>query len=332
VSQGADPAPPPGQLVAPEPPRYRPLLVVSLGLIVAGLLVTVGVLSVAPGALAGVVDGDGAGQAVAILAWLIAGGLALLVGLLAHAGRSLVVREELPEWRYRGPSVLVVLVLAVVAANLAIIPAAADVAALLGDGELSTVGTLAILTVTQLALLGAAALFVVAPRALSGLRLLPERGLWRSVVIGLALALPAWIAAQLIGAVVIYLLERIGLEPDAGVAEQALANADPLVLVLALVVVAPIAEEIFFRGFVYNAWLREYGARRALLGSAVLFAIIHGSVFLFLPIVALGIALVLVYRSTGSLPAAIALHAGFNGITVGLGLLARYGVLNLPGT
>jgi membrane protease YdiL (CAAX protease family) len=131
---------------------------------------------------------------------------------------------------------------------------------------------------------------------------------------------------------VIALLQAVGLEPEVGIAEQALSRADPLVLVLALVVVAPIAEEIFFRGVVYNAWLREYGPRAALYGSAVLFAVIHGSLFLFLPIVTLGVALVLVYRATGSLPAAMALHAGFNGITVLLGLLVRFGVLDLPVT
>jgi uncharacterized protein len=211
-----------------------------------------------------------------------------------------------------------------------VLSAARDVAALLGDGELTPLGTLAILSVTQLALLGAAALFVVAPRALAGVPVLPAAGLWRSVGLGLALAIPAWIGAQLIGVIVIRLLDLVGVQPEVGVAEEALARADPLILAFALVVVAPVAEEIFFRGVAYNAWLREYGPRQALFGSAILFGFIHGSVFLFVPIVGLGIMLALLYRATGSLPAAIALHAGFNGITVLLGLLVRFDVLDLP--
>jgi membrane protease YdiL (CAAX protease family) len=312
--------------------RYRALQLASLALIAAGLVVSLAVLQTTPGILSESVTDETAGRAVGVLGWLLVGALALLVGLLAHAARSVVVRGALPAARYRGPSILVMLVLAVVAANLAIIPAASEVAALLSGDEMSPLGTLAILTVTQLGLLGIAALYVLAPRALAGLRLLPERGLLRSIVLGLGLAVPAWIGAQLIGVLVVWLLQQVGIAPDVGVAEQALANADPVILVLALVVVAPIAEETFFRGVVYNAWLREYGARRALLGSAILFAFIHGSLFLFLPIVALGVVLALVYRATGSLPAAIALHAGFNGITVLLGLLARYGVLDLPVT
>ncbi len=327
-------APPPAPgIVSPEPRRYRLLQLLFLGLIAAG----VGGILVVARTTPGLLEGDGsvvenASRAVAVLTWVLLAALAVLVGLIGHAARSIVVRSELPESRYRGPSIVVVLVLAILAANLVAISAAQDVAALLGGGELTPLGTLVILTVTQLGLLGSAALFVAAPRALAGVRLLPERGLLRSIAIGLALSVPAWIGAQLIGAVVVWLLELVNMRPDVGVAEEALARADPVILVVALVLVAPVAEEIFFRGVAYNAWLREYGPRRALIGSAVLFGFIHGSVFLFVPIVALGVMLVLLYRRTGSLPAAIALHAGFNGITVALGLLVRYGVVDLPVT
>ena len=316
----------------PEPRRFRGLRIASLLLIGAGVALTAAVIGAAPDILSGGELAGGAERAVALLAWLALAGLALLVGLAAHAARSLVVRHELPEGRYRGPSILVMLVLAVIAANMAVLPVAGEVAALLGDGDMTPLGTLMVLTVTQLGLVGAAALFVFAPRALSGVAWLPARGLWRSMGLGLVLALPAWIGAQLIGLLVLRLLAQFGLEPETGVASEALARADPVVLVVALVLVAPVTEEIFFRGVVYNAWLREYGGRVALVGSAVLFALIHGSLFLFAPIMALGIALVLLYRATGSLPAAMALHAGFNGITVLLGLLDRYGILDLPVT
>jgi membrane protease YdiL (CAAX protease family) len=333
-AEAAGAAPPPSPaLVSPEPRRYRVLQLLFLGLIAAGVGGILVVVRSSPGLLEG--DGsvvENASRAVAVLTWVLLAGLAVLVGLIGHAARSIVVRSELAESRYRGPSIIVMLVLAILAANLVALSAARDVAALLGSGELTPLGTLVILTVTQLGLLGSAALFVAAPRALAGVRFLPEGGLLRSIGIGLALSVPAWIGAQLIGAVVIWLLERVNLRPDVGVAEEALSRADPVILVVALVLVAPVAEEIFFRGVAYNAWLREYGPTRALIGSAVLFGFIHGSVFLFVPIVVLGVVLALLYRRTGSLSAAIALHAGFNGITVALGLLVRYGILDLPVT
>ena len=257
-------------------------------------------------------------------------GLAIIVGLGMHVARSIVVREPLWEERYRGPSVIALLVLAIVAANAASVSVAGDVLALTEGRPPTAAGSVVLLTVTQAALLAVAGLFVAAPRALAGLRFVPERGLWRSVGLGVLLAVPAWIGAQLLALISARLLEPFGLRPDEGVAEAAISLVDPFVLAIALMVVAPVAEELFFRGIVYNAWLREFGVRRAIIGSAILFALIHGSIFVILPIFGLGIALAVLYRRTGSLPAAMAMHSTFNGITLVLGLLIRYDVIRLP--
>jgi membrane protease YdiL (CAAX protease family) len=303
----------------------------SIGLIVAGgaavayaLLTTVGLLTgdiLQPGTTRG---------AVATLVVLILGAAALVLGLVMNAARSIVVRELLPPARYRGPSIIVLWLIATIAANLAVVPVAGDLADLLAGGQPSAFGTLVTLTVTQAGLVGAAALLVWAPGALSGLRLVPRSGLVRSMALGLGLAVPAWIVAQLIGYLTIRLLEPFGLQPEAGVADAALSNADPTVLVVALVVVAPIAEELFFRGVAYNAWEREYGPSRALYGSAILFAVIHGSAFVIPSIFVLGLVLGQLFRTTRSLPATILLHAGFNGITVAIALLVRFGVIHIP--
>lgn len=261
---------------------------------------------------------------------IVLSGLAAIVGLGMHVARSIVVREPMAEGRYRGPSVIALLVLAIVAANAASVSVANDVLAVMQGRAPTILGSLVLLTVTQGALLAVAGLFVAAPRALAGLRIVPEHGLWRSVGLGVLLAVPAWIGAQLLAVISARLLELAGQRPEEGVAEAAIGLVDPIVLATALIVVAPVAEEIFFRGIVYNAWLREFGVRRAVIGSAVLFALIHGSIFVILPIFALGVGLALLYRRTGSLPASIAMHATFNGITLALGLLVRYDVIRLP--
>jgi membrane protease YdiL (CAAX protease family) len=318
---------------AAELDRYPFLRTLSLVLIVGGgvavayaLLTTAGLLSgdvLAPGTPSG---------AFATLAILLLGGIALLLGLVISAVRSIVVREVLPADRYRGPSIIVLWLLATIAANLAVVPVASELSRLLEGEQPSIYGTIVTLTATQAGLVGAAALLVWAPRALAGLRLVPVHGLLRSMAIGLGIAIPSWIGAQLIGYLTVRLLEPFGMRPETGVADAALSNADPVVLVVAIVVVAPIAEELFFRGVVFNAWEREYGVSRAVLGSAVLFAVIHGSPFLIPSILALGIVLALVYRSTRSLAATITLHAVFNGITVLLALLVRFNVLDIPVT
>jgi membrane protease YdiL (CAAX protease family) len=315
-------------LAGPSPDplrRYPGLQRVSLLLIVGGILALLSVFVLQPGLLAG--EQPSVGEAIGILMALLLGGLAVVTGLVMNAVRAVIVREALPPGRYRGPSLIILTVLAALIANAASLAVAADLLALDSGDAPSVAGSLLLLTVTHLGLLAAAALFVALPRALAGARFLPEHGLLRSIGLGFVLAIPAWVGAQQGGAIIVRLLGLLGMEPETGVIEAALEQANPVVLVVALVVVAPIVEEIFFRGIVYNAWQREYGERRALYGSAVLFGTIHASVFAFLPIVGLGIVLALVYRATRSLPASIALHATFNAITVAITLLIRYEII-----
>lgn len=77
-------------------------------------------------------------------------------------------------------------------------------------------------------------------------------------------------------------------------------------------VIAPIAEELFFRGFVFTS-LRRWGLWPAALVAGAIFGAIHlGSApdALYLPILAIfGVVLCLLYARTGSLYPCIALHA-----------------------
>jgi membrane protease YdiL (CAAX protease family) len=317
--------------VGMPPARYVLLRDLSLALIVLGGGTVAFALVTTTGLLSGeLLEPGSAADARAMLIALVAGAAALVLGLVMHAVRSLVVRETLPPERYRGPSIIVLWLLATVAANLAVVPVASGLSELVTGGAASVYSTVVTLTVTQAGLVASAALLVFAPRALAGLRLVPRRGLLTSIAIGLGLVVPSWIGAQVISYLTLRALEPFGLQPETGIADAALTNADPLVLVVALVVVAPIAEELFFRGVAYNAWEREYGQTRALYGSAILFAVIHGSLFVIPSIFALGIVLALLFRATRSLPATIILHAGFNAITVLIALLVRFNVLDIP--
>ncbi|HET6745886.1 MAG TPA: type II CAAX endopeptidase family protein [Candidatus Limnocylindria bacterium] len=318
-------------VTTPEPAnRYAFLQLLAIALIAGGLAGAIAVVGLNAWVLDVAQPRPTDEDSGLVLTGVTLSAVAVLLGIGLHIGRSLVAREALALDRYRGPSLIVLLMLAIVAANFASLSVVNDALALTEGRAPSIYGSLVILTITQAAMLGVAAIFVAAPRALEGLSLLPAKGLFRSMGLGLLLAIPAWIGAQLLAVIVARLLELAGLRPDEGIAEVAINLVDPVVLAIALVIVAPVAEEIFFRGIVYNAWLREYGPRRALMGSAILFALIHGSIFVLVPIFALGVALAVVYRGTGSLPAAIAMHAGFNGITLCLGLLVRYNVIQLP--
>jgi membrane protease YdiL (CAAX protease family) len=245
--------------------------------------------------------------------------------------RQLRIRRVLPPERYRGPSVLVLVGLVLVVAAVLTAPFAEDAAALvLGQGELSVIGSIVLLTATQVGLLLVSWVFVFRPNALAGLPSLPGRNAADAVLSGIGWGVVAWIGARLVAYVVYVVFEALGLDPAPQAAERALAVIDPVLTVLAIVVLAPIAEEIFFRGVIFNAFLREGGRRWAFLGSSALFAVIHLSLVAAIPIFLLGLALAWVYERTNNLLAPIVMHMVVNGASVILALLVRYEVIGVP--
>lgn len=78
------------------------------------------------------------------------------------------------------------------------------------------------------------------------------------------------------------------------------------------VIVAPICEELLFRGVLYTN-VKSLGYRRlAMWGSAVLFGVIHNNLMSLVPLTLFGVVLVLLYERAGNLLAPITAHAFFN--------------------
>lgn len=93
---------------------------------------------------------------------------------------------------------------------------------------------------------------------------------------------------------------------------------------LLVVILGPIVEEVFFRGFAYGALKKRWGKQFAMILTAAVFAGLHTNLFGFLPIMALGYLLVYMYEKTGSLIPSIAIHILHNGAMVALLFLGRY--------
>lgn len=78
--------------------------------------------------------------------------------------------------------------------------------------------------------------------------------------------------------------------------------------------VAPVAEEFLFRGYFYGVLKRHVGAVPAMLFTSALFAAIHMSAPVFLPLFVLAACLTLAYEATGSLLVPMVMHALFNSV------------------
>jgi uncharacterized protein len=100
-----------------------------------------------------------------------------------------------------------------------------------------------------------------------------------------------------------------------------------LLAFVAAVVLAPVAEELLFRGFLFTALLRRRGVHVAALVSSLVFAVVHVDVALTQPLALVGLlivgmALAYAYERSGSLLVPIAGHAAFNGITLVVALVS----------
>jgi membrane protease YdiL (CAAX protease family) len=85
-------------------------------------------------------------------------------------------------------------------------------------------------------------------------------------------------------------------------------------VLLALVLVAPVTEELLFRGWLLQDLKEQYGARRALVWSSLLFGLVHLEPTAVLYATLGGLVLGAVALRTKSTLASIAMHAGVNAI------------------
>jgi membrane protease YdiL (CAAX protease family) len=95
------------------------------------------------------------------------------------------------------------------------------------------------------------------------------------------------------------------------------------VMAFAAIIVAPVCEEVVFRGYLYGVGKRFLGPVVAAAVTALIFSAAHASIVALLPLFLFGLLLTWLYERTGSLWAPIASHACFNAATVTIQLTLR---------
>jgi membrane protease YdiL (CAAX protease family) len=85
----------------------------------------------------------------------------------------------------------------------------------------------------------------------------------------------------------------------------------------------PLIEELFFRGFTYQALRIKFGKWTSILVTATLFSLLHTNLAAFIPILGLGILLAYAFEWSGSLIPSIVIHICHNSVSVAVVLLIR---------
>ena len=263
---------------------------------------------------------------VGVLLWVV--GLAVATLGLVLLGGSQAIERRAAGAAYAGPSPILVF-LAVLAGSQVAGFVVGFPLSLIGPDIPRPVGDLLGVLVQAGVFAGVLGLMVVAAGALrwSEMGLTAGRGdalrgiLGGAVFAGpviLVTAIVAAVAAQIAGAVPASPLPPTGT--TAGLILHLIAGA----------IVAPVAEELLFRGFALTAWRRTVGARAAIVRSSVVFVLAHvlfvgGDTFgdaaalAFVAGVAripVAIALGWLFVRTGSLWGPIGLHAAYNAILI----------------
>ena len=142
----------------------------------------------------------------------------------------------------------------------------------------------------------------------------------RSLLLGLATGLGLVLIAMALALISSLLIKALGdqAEPQKLVtliAEESAKqeNIGTLIFfVMMAVAVAPVAEEILFRGILYPAVKQLGHPRGAVIGTALLFALFHVNLLTFASLTAVALALIALYEFTDNLLAPITAHAVFN--------------------
>jgi membrane protease YdiL (CAAX protease family) len=114
--------------------------------------------------------------------------------------------------------------------------------------------------------------------------------------------------------------EKDDLAQELGAQDSAL---NLIAVTLLVAIIAPIAEEVFFRGFLFPAIWRWRGWITGAVVTGVIFGLVHagGTPVVFLvPLAVLGFLLCALYRWTGSLLPGMGVHAFNNSLALGVTL------------
>lgn len=125
----------------------------------------------------------------------------------------------------------------------------------------------------------------------------------------------------LVGLVVLLTAPLLGDPPSAG--EQlaleegtSISEVEIALLILDAAIVAPIVEELVFRGFLYRYLRARWGIASSVVASSLIFAVVHPALPLMPAIFLLGVALATVAERYSSLYPGMLIHGIHNGIAV----------------
>ena len=146
-----------------------------------------------------------------------------------------------------------------------------------------------------------------------GISITPRPGALGWAVAATAVVLPlAWLLGEISAWILTWLNVSSAEQLPVQTLKATESIAQKFAFGLVAIVVAPVGEELLFRGLAYPT-LKQWGFRRfAWWGPSIFFATMHNNLQVFASLVLLALLLTWLYESTGTLLAPILTHSLFN--------------------
>ena len=245
------------------------------------------------------------------LLWFLAGFYVYTALIRQISARAPVVSDDTAPVRTFGPPEAVVALLLISFLLLNVIASVSAPSAPLGSRDLAA--NLVLTIVVLLILVGFLELRRLNVDRLAGLS---KHGLARAIGTGTLLLLAAYPLISAADA----LMRRF----EHGSSKQNIVELfngsntmeQRVMIIVLAVAIAPIAEELVFRFFLYGVLRHYIGRFGGLVFTALLFAAVHAHLPSFAPLFVLGVCFTLAYEWSGSILVSMTMHSLFNSLTL----------------
>ncbi|MDR2603378.1 MAG: CPBP family intramembrane metalloprotease [Puniceicoccales bacterium] len=150
----------------------------------------------------------------------------------------------------------------------------------------------------------------------------PFIGTLKSAIYNLGLTLPVFWGTNFLWGAFLQLIHSLGIPVDftsQDIIQSFSHSRDPFVTVIRVVTavaIAPILEEIIFRGFIYRTLKGRRGKFMAAGFTSFIFALVHWNLLAFAGLFTFSICLIQIYEHSADIREPMLVHALFNAITI----------------
>ncbi|UOE94428.1 MULTISPECIES: CPBP family intramembrane glutamic endopeptidase [Bacillaceae] len=136
---------------------------------------------------------------------------------------------------------------------------------------------------------------------------------WKWIIVWLCLLI-------IMSVVILIIMELLHISWENGKTESLQKNITWFTLLIGFVsavIISPIYEEIFYRGFLYKWFRGKWGIAAGMVISSFIFMLVHIPTYNTLPVNFIsGLVFAWTYEKTGSILPAIIIHSTFNGLAL----------------